>query len=221
VILSPYPPIYVPTGVAKPACCPHRAPFGVAPGGGPDRALDTAGNPSDQGGQCFGCAMNRDLPWKRTRSGWWVMVEDYLPQHLARAESPRAVRAWDIVEGFAADHWWRVPILLQQDREHGLWLSALDRVYTGEGWADPNGWADLIEPLLQIAYETPLHADREQRNRAVTDLAIRLLQVGQWVDADLLGAAEWLSERLLAQIIEAAMGLGAAVDPAAAPAREG
>ena len=205
--LTPYPKIYVPHGIERPLCCAHDGACQVVPGKGPDARLDAQGQALDQGGMCWGGSYQRDVgTWIKAKPGWWLQLDGHRPQDLARLEEPRRVLRWIPVKGIEVDHWWRIPVCLSRlDGDKG-WQSALDRLWSGQDFVDPEEWSPILAPLRSIAACVPLHPEVEDRDRAITALAIRLLKVAHWIDEDLLAATQWLSERSQIAIIRAALG---------------
>jgi hypothetical protein len=143
--------------------------------------------------------------WLEHSRGVWVHLDGRLPQHLTRFEISPRITVWKCVPGAIEGHEWQVPVLLAPTGS-GSYRSALDRVLGRDGWGAPAELEALQRQLLAIAQGVPQGVTEEERDAAMTDLAVRLLSCGQWVDADLLRAAGWLSERMLVRVICAAYG---------------
>jgi len=147
--------------------------------------------------------------WVQAKAGWWLLDEGHRPQHLARMDChPRIVR-WIAVHGADREQWWRVPVFLAPlgNEERGLWCSALDRVYDGTGYAIPDAFKSIQERLLALTAGVPFGGETpEERDAACIQLAIELLQIGQWVDGPLCAVKGWLTNSVVIRIIQAAMG---------------
>ncbi len=214
-MLTPYPLIYTPKGMKKPACCAHPAPASVYDGQGPDSVVDKDGVRSGGGGLCWGGLFNPALPWVKTRGGWWIVLDGHLPQHTRRIVTHPRILRWTAITGAQAEHVWRVPVLLTPTTEASgvAWLSACDRLFGSEGWRDADDLAVLQQPLLALASQVRQHQDEKANNAALTNLAIELLALGQWIDADLLVTANWLSESMVQRILVAALDRLPSHDP--------
>jgi len=204
--MNPYPLIYCPQGVARPACCPSVGGTGLLDGKGADVASGGKG-----GGVCYG-GPYRDGAWQRTPAGWYVLLDGHKPQHLGRAQSHPRILRWQAVPGHLPETYWRVPVVLaplvaeKDGAAAACYVSALERVWYGDGWKAPTDLEDLHRSLLAIAEGVPLADTAAERDHKVTALAIELLELGQWVDGDLLAAAGWLTEALVERVILAACG---------------
>lgn len=200
----------------RPDCVPRgiQPIVGTAAGHGPDRKIGTHGEPLDQGGICYGGSNpgHDDKRWRKTGSGWYLLADrsNYLPQHFRRGIEPRAVQRWQLVQGAEPDHFWAVPVVIFPDHERKTFASALDRVWAGDDlWQEPEGWEPIASKLRAIAYDTPLHEELSERNKAITQLAVDLLKVGHWIDHDMMVAMQWMTETLQVNVIKAAMGIEA------------
>ncbi len=208
--MTPYPLIFTPPGIEKPACCPHPGFVNIVPGRGPDC---TVGNEPAQatGGRCWGGIISDspELTWLKVKAGWWLGLEGHLPQHLGRLRPHPSIRRWRIIEGAAPEHHWRIPVLIEVagDGKDTWYVSALDGHWNGETFIDPPEFEKLQNRLLAIAYKQDLHVDQVERNRLVLDLALRLLAMGHWLDdaGDVVAAAKWLPESMMSRVILAAL----------------
>lgn len=186
--LRTFPPYYTPPGVAKPAHCPHTAPFRLNTGCGPDKA----------GGICWGGVYqpaSADL-WKKTGGGWWINFEGKRPQHLMRA----VTLPGRVVAGAEADHLWLVPQILNPDMSCAIpqrFGATADGSY---GWVDEPKYADLISTMRAIR----LGDVRDDATQIET--AIALLATNYHTDTHDLAASGWLSSDLLFRTIVAAGG---------------
>lgn len=197
-LLVPYPLIFTPQGMPKPACCPHMAQVPVLKG------------PEGLPGICWGGAYLPDAgEWIKTPAGWWLNINGHQPQHMTKLETHPRVMRWECIIGAQPDHFWRIPILLTRvslGEEEGF-VSALDRIWNGMEWAAPRDLEPLQTRLLSAANGVPLGADPELRSKAMREIAMEILSVGSWVDPDFLAATGWLSERLIVDIPLAACDL--------------
>jgi hypothetical protein len=206
--MTPYPLIYTPQGVAKPACCPHLAATGCMRGVGPDTTTAEDGTVQGGDGLVWGGTLTQagGLPWLRTPAGWYILAHGLTPQALRRVvTSPRIVR-WHRIKGITGEHRWRIPVLVTQD-EDGDPILALDRIMGPAGWQTPDEFGNLVEQLLAVRAGRPLHEDPVARNAACVELALALLALGQWVDRDLIVALGWMSEGFCIDILRAANDL--------------
>lgn len=206
-MLTPYPLIYTPKGMLKPACCAHPAPVGLYDGHGADAVIAPDGTRSGGGGLCWGGPFDPTLNWVKTRAGWWVVLDGHLPQHTRRVVTHPRILRWTAVTGAQSDHVWRVPVLITPVVEAAgtVWQSACDRLYSRDGWRDADDLADLQQPLLALAQQVRQHDSEQANNAALTDLAIALLGLGHWIDADLLETGHWLSEMMVHRILVAGL----------------
>jgi len=205
--LHPYPLIYCPPGVARPACCPGVHQVGLLPGVGPDAVAHSDGTIQGGGGMCYGGAYSDTLyRWTKTMAGWYLGLNPaHKPQHLARTSThPRIVR-WVRVPGIHAAHEWAVPVLVTWIDESPV--VAVDRIWAGAaaGWTHGDDLDPTLRACLAIANHIQLAPEPEDRNRQVRDLAVSLLALGHWLDEDLLVAAGWMSERMMISVIKAAI----------------
>lgn len=209
--VNPWPRIYCPPGVARPACCPPGiAAVAVHPSHAPDVAHLPEDARAEVAGRTWGLCYGGDpIPgqrWARTDAGWWAAVDGFTPQDVLRLERHPRVLRWRQVQGAHLDHWWSVPVILAPAGAAGQgYVSALDRL-VGPAGARIAGedLAPLQETLLAIVNGVELGQTEAQRNDALEQLAIGLLAIGHWVDAPLLYAAGWLSESVLVRIVVAA-----------------
>lgn len=199
--MTPYPLIFCPPDVAKPACCPHAGQVRQTSEGGPEKT----------GGTCWGGPFDpAGAQWIKSRAGWWLGLIGHKPQDLTRLESHPRVMRWRVIDGALDGHFWRVPVLLTPADEmpkHG-YISALDRLWNGSEWTAPQDLAALQEPLLAIVHGIPLKMDLAERDAAIRGLAIGLLTVGHWIDHEFLAMTGWLSESLILATIRAALDQG-------------
>lgn len=204
--MTPYPLYYTPDGIARPDCCPHLAPLACMPGKGPDTYTGADGSIQGGSGLCWGGSLPipGSVRWTRAPAGWYVALDGMTPQALRRVSThPRIIR-WATVPGSIAGHRWRVPVLVASD-ESGDPMLAVDRILTPTGWRESDDLAPLIEQLLAVHAGRPLHEDPESRNVAVTNLALDLLSLGQWINRDLAAVTGWIGESLLIDILRAAL----------------
>lgn len=214
-MLTPYPLVYTPKGTPKPASCAHPAPMAVYDGRGADAVVAQDGTRSGGGGLCWGAPFDETLPWVKTRAGWWTVLDGHLPQNTRRLVTHPRILRWIAITGAQPDHVWRVPVLLTPsvDIAGTTWQSACDRLYNQDGWRDADDLAALQQPLLAIAQNVRQHQDEKANNAALTEIAISLLSLGHWIDADLLEAAGWLSETMIFRILVAAIDRIPSHDP--------
>lgn len=205
--MNPYLTIYVPKDRTKPACCAHDGGVGLLSGKGPD--ADAGHGPG--GGTVYGGTYQKDQPWRVTAAGWWYLEVGHRPQDLARMSCHPRIIAWTVVRGSEDGHWWRVPVFLTPNgRDHGKgYTSALDRIFTPDGYRTPEELEQVQRDCLAVATGVPLADTAEERDRLCALLAVRLLQFGQWVDLEYLAAKEWLTESVQLRVLRAAIG----VDP--------
>lgn len=206
--MTPYPLIYCPAGVARPAAVcasPHQV--GTLAGKGPDAHLDADGKPIDRGGTCHGGTLQPGLRWLKTPAGWWLGLHpQHQPQHLRRvALHPRIMR-WTWVEGAEPGHRWQVPVILTTN-DAGDTVLALDRVWRGEadGWQAGDDLTAIAERCLAVANGVALADSEDERNAAIRTLAIDLLTLGHWANGDLLAATGWFSELVMVRIVQASI----------------
>lgn len=206
--LTPYPLIYCPKGVKKPACCPHEAVVGQFPGKGPDAVTTMVdGKPVTKGGggKCYGGGYDGDpTGWVKTRAGWWVLMAGRRPQDLIRLQAHPRVRRWVSMTGAQIDQVWQIPVLLEEGKRG--WDSALDGIWDGKRYHGGD-LAPLQEQLLAVVRGVAGgRSDDDTLRAAVRSLAIAILGVGQWVDEDLLIAGGLLSESVMLGAITHACG---------------
>lgn len=204
--MTPYPLYYTPDGVAKPDCCPHVAPLACLPGKGPDAYAGADGSIQAGSGLCWGGALplRGSVLWSRARPGWYVALEGITPQALRRVSVHPRILRWVTIPGVSIHHRWRVPVLITRD-ENGDAVLAVDRILTPTGWRESDDLAPIVERLLAVHAGKPLHEDPEERNAAVTALALEILALGQWVSRDLLEITGWIGESMLVDTLRAAM----------------
>ncbi len=208
--MTPYPLIYTPPGIDKPACCPHPGCAKIMPGRGPDCTVGL--EPARQvDGCCWGGILtdSPSLVWLKVKAGWWLGLEGHQPQHLSRLRTHPSIRRWRTIEGATPEHHWRIPVLLEVtgDGKDTWYVSALDGHWNGVDFVDPPEFEELQTRLLSIAHKRDVHADLAERNRLILDLVLRLLAIGHWVDdaGDLVAAAKWLSESMMQRVVLAAL----------------
>lgn len=218
-MLTPFPLVYCPVGMPKPACCPHVAAVGLAPGRGPDAVTtidDGKETVTGGGGTCHGGGYQPGSQgWVKTPVGWWIQLRGHRPQDLVRLQPHPRVRRWVTIAGALTGHQWQIPVLIEPGPNG--WVSALDGIWNGKEWAGGD-LADLQAAVLAVANgipETP-DADGNAIDRATEFrlLAIKLLGIGQFSDEDLLVATGWLSESVMLGAVLAAGGREAEVDAA-------
>jgi hypothetical protein len=179
----------------------------VKVGFGCDTKTGPDGNPIGGGGVCFGGDW-RPGKWKKTRDGYWILPEGHCPQHICKASPHPRVMRWRNVVGVEAEHRWQVPVLITPriDLDSITWSSALDRTFTPDGWTDPEDLASMVEDLMTAACAPTfqLVSDTDENERALAELAIKLLQVGHHIDPVLMEAMGWMSETMLGRILLAA-----------------
>ncbi len=101
--MTPYPFIFCPPGVDKPACCAHM---------GQVRQTATGG-PEGTGGVCWGGPYDPEAArWVKTAGGWYLGDAGHRPQDLVRLNTHPRVVKWHQIPGALEDQWWRVPVLL-------------------------------------------------------------------------------------------------------------
>lgn len=197
---------YCPPGIARPE---HRDDLvggaGLVLGAGPDVE---GGGPG--GGTVYGGVYEaREPGWVLTAAGWWVHLGDVVPQHLARLDVHPRITRWTIVDGAHAQHRWRVPVLLTpNEKDPGAvdasYGSALERVLAASGWADPADLAALQARLLDQVYGLARGADLRAELDNITDLVVKLFELGHRVTRHELVVGGWLTERVLVRTLIAA-----------------
>ncbi len=200
--LNPYPLMFCPPGIDKPACCPHMGQVRVKSDAGPEGA----------GGICWGGGYDAQAgTWTKTAAGWWLNLNGQQPQHLTRMQTHPRILRWRSIPGALEGHWWQIPVLLTHvlHGEDKTYVSALDRIWSGTEWAAPSELKPIQERVLAVVNGIPLDMDLEVRNAAVRKLAVSILQIGQWVDQDFLSAAGWLSERMMLNAVACSADLEA------------
>lgn len=205
--LTPYPLIYCPKGINKPACCPHVAIMELFAGKGPD-AVTTLVNGQEitegGGGRCYGGGYQVGSPgWTKTKAGWWVQLRGHRPQDLIRLQPHPRVRRWVQIPGAQTDHLWQVPVLIEEGGTG--WTSSLDGVWDGDEFHGGE-LADLQTQLLAVVRGVAHDHDASDLQKAIRELAVSILCVGQWVDEDLVIAGKFLSESVMLGAITAACG---------------
>lgn len=209
--MTPYPIIYTPRGVNKPACCAHNAPNGLLSGIGPD-ADDQTGK---GGGEVWGGTYTKGQPWRKSRAGWYWLDQGHRPQDLARLTChPRLVK-WTVVPGAVEGQWWRVPIIVAptptppdaEGKTSRMYLSALDRVWGWDGYGSPADLEDLQRRCIAVAIGSPLADTPADRDAACARLAIDLLREGHWIDEGWMIEHAWLTESVQIRVIRAAIGV--------------
>ncbi len=203
--MTPYPPIYLPMGIPRPASCPHRGSNPLPAGVGPDAVVGEGGIVTGGGGTlCSAHGYERgSAGWRRTPAGWWLQLAGQQPQHLLRtARHPRIIRR-AVLDGAHPGQKWSVPVLLAPS--DGGYISTVDGIWDGERYA-AGDLAAVQETLMALASGLDLAPDLAAREAAVRQLVADLLAIDHWVDLDFLTGAEWLSERLLIAVPLAAMG---------------
>lgn len=208
MLLTPYPLIYTPKNVSKPACCPHGGPIDVLPGKGPDVVITRDGDNTvvtGGGGRMWGGGYHPESSgWKPTPAGWWLQLLDHKPQHCIRLQAHPRVRQWVSVVGALPDHTWQIPVLLTHDQ--GRITSALDGIFDGQQFS-AGDLSHLQQQLLAVrAGVGANNYSDEELQTATLNLAIDLLAVGQWIDRDFLAVSGWLSESLMLRAILIACG---------------
>lgn len=187
---------YVPEGVEAPTHILY-----------PGFLHDTVG-PEGGGGRIYGGEWSpEDTGWTKTAAGWWINPGNATPAALARLEThPRIVR-WEPVVGVAPEHIWRVPVLVQPQREEpvDLFVSALDRVLTTAGFDAPADLADLQRELLNMALGAAQRQSFDAEEEALIDLTARILALGHHISRHEL-ALGWLSELMMLRVLFAAIG---------------
>jgi hypothetical protein len=200
--VSPYPMIYVPLGVTPPS---HLAPgniIGIREGKG---IGGTEGVLYGTQPELIGSPL-----WQRTAEGWWILFQGQQPQQLRRMDTSPRILTWTPVDGANRGEVWLVPRLLKlidPEREDLGYVSALDRIYAGEGqWRGEPALARLQEQLLSIAHHVQLAPTPDERNGLILRLVIDLAAIGHYVSLAEMIAAAWLSELVQLRFIFAALG---------------
>ncbi len=208
MILTPYPLIYCPKGVAKPSCCPHGAAVGLLAGHGPDavdRMEDGHQVTEGGGGLCYGGGYQPGSPgWTKTRGGWWVQLRGQRPQDLLRLQAHPRVQRWYTIPGAHPGQEWRIPALIEEGPNG--WTSALDGIWDGESYHGGD-LAPLQTQLLAVVNDAAQTEEGDHPDAllaAIRALGIAILAVGQWVDEDLLIAGRYLSELTILSAITSA-----------------
>ena len=204
--LSPYPLIYCPDGIPRPPCCAHQGGVDCVPGKGPDTIIAPDGTTLGGSGRCWGGSLPTPgtVVWTKSPAGWYIALAGSTPQALRRMVTHPRILRWLTIPGAIAGQRWRVPVLLTRDRD-GDTILAIDRVLTVDGWREPDDLTNLTERLWAVALGTHLHEDPAARNAAVVQLAIDILSLGQWFDADLAKITGWISEEFLIRVVQGAL----------------
>lgn len=210
--LSRFPLVYCPRGVDRPQWFPLGEAHAQMLGAGPDAKKGGDGTITGGDGTCYNGAF-RPGAWRRTAAGWWILPEGHLPEHLVRLDPPASILRWRTVAGADPKHRWQVPVLLVADiTETAItWRSALDRVYTPEGWRDPEAFLSVQERLMALTQDRLLADEDDANERALIALALDILRFGQHGDAELWGALGWISETFIARVLVAACDREASV----------
>ena len=207
--MTPYPLIYCPKDVDKPACCAHKGGGRCAPDQGPDYVPGAPGRPPEGGGgMLWGGVSFGDLPFRRMPGGAYAQIGAQPSALLRSARHPRVLhRRW--VQGAQPDHLWSVPVLLTVEvRPDGqdAYTPALDAVWDGHAWGQGE-LEPLFGAMLGFLHHRMPGGSVAERNIAFRRLAIDLLAIDQWVDEGLLAVNGWLSERFMTTVVLAAGGL--------------
>lgn len=194
---------YCPPGVAKPAhavvpgavaCLPHAGPPGAPPGG-----------------TVYGGLLELDEPgWRAHPGGWWYNGRGSAPALLIRLDPhPRLVK-WTEIVGAHQDHTWRVPVMLEPVMDETgnpvLFKSALDRVWTGNGWDAPPEIDGLMRRLLSVCHEIGRGGASLTSPEAV-DAALDALALGHIFDRGEIIEEGWVSEVLVLRTLLATCGM--------------
>ncbi len=197
---------YVPQGVEAPKHILFPGPMELYAGHGPDVADGGCGGGRLYGAQEF---VDGEPGWSKTEAGWYLCMSDgCCPQHLIRLDThPRIVR-WKHVDGVVKGHAWRVPVLLQPDRvpeipgrEPDTYVSALDSVWTKEGWKDPDDLATIQRLLLEVALNIGKAEDFDTSERELVQVVAAVLGLGHHVSVHELERSGWLSKALLLRVL--------------------
>lgn len=195
---------YCPPGIDKPKHAVIPGECRMFPG------MGVAGAPPD--GICYGGAVeDGEEGWHRHPGGHWFNMRDAAPALLIRLETnPRLIK-WNEIEGAKPEHIWRVPALLDPvyDKDGStilMFKSALDRLWTGNGWDTPADVSDIQRRLLSVC-----HALGTDRTSLGSDDAVRvaidILRLGHEFDAYEVTKAGWISEVLTVRVLIAACGM--------------
>lgn len=192
-----FPPYYCPPGVDLPRHAGWHGlvgPAQVVPDYSPD------GLPGFYWGGAPYDALTKGL-WQLTRAGWYVLLMDREPAHLARytlIEGPT-------IEGVEPDQHWLVPQLLRWHLKAGF-VSAVPEVFKDYEWAPPASFRPLMERLracmlLGATELVPMVSDEE-----CVQLAIDLLAVNYHISKHELTLRGWLHTEMVLRIIAGAGG---------------
>lgn len=193
---------YCPPGVDRPA---HAVVPGIM------RCTDTGGPPGAiPGGLCYGGPVETDEHgWIAHPSGHWFNFTDADPAVLLRLDPhPRLVR-WRDIGGSQAGQTWHVPALLspkydEKSGELALFVSALDRIWTGDGWNTPAEITDLQRRLLTIHHQLGTGSISLDSPEAV-QVALDVLRLSHVFDDYEITKAGWVSEVLVVRTLLAAV----------------
>ena len=204
--MTPFPLFYTPQGVTKPACCPHLGAVDVIDQTGPDAVRQADGTITGGDGRVWGGGLKpgQQLPWLKSPAGWYICPLGLVPQSLRRVTTHPRILRWRRVPGIHPDHRWLVPVLITSD-EDGDPVLAIDRVLASSDWQAGDEFASLIERLLAVRQGTLGHEDPALRNAESTALGLELLALGQFLDRDLAVTMQWISERVLVDVLRAAL----------------
>lgn len=178
----------------------------VPPGAQPPAWVDRSQGPFGKiGGGATYHGPWSDGHWIASPAGWSVLLTDHLPQHLVRATPhPRVLRTVAI-PGALRNHLWLVPVLLRpvgETDDARLFEPALDRVWRGADWHDPEDLTAVVQAALDAASEAP-----GTDPAALPRLAAAALALTHHVDLDLLALLGWLTEATMARVVRAVCGL--------------
>lgn len=213
--MNPAPFFFVPGAKPQaPACCPHHAPFRVAPGGGPNADLDSEGKPRDPGGFLYGIGARipDGVTWQKTAAGWYVAWNGQQPQDLARLNTHPRILAWRWIIGAELTHRWRVPILIapepKQQADLRVFTSALDRAFGPNGWEEPHDLEPLAQILFALSRDERVRPDIDANNMILVETAAALAGLGHWVDLPLISSRTgWFTDLVVTRILRASSGL--------------
>lgn len=194
--MSNLPRWYVPAGADASA---HFARFPCS------RLLDGVGPDEAGGGLVYGGSfVVGESGWQKTTGGWWVNFSGVLPQNIMRMDLSPRVREWAPVLGHDFNHWWSLPVLLRpvcgEDGAPRYFVSALDRIWSNDGWADPVDLAALQNRIRNVAQNV---CGENIDEKQLIDLVCDLIKMGHNIESCELVASGFISFDFALRVIVA------------------
>jgi len=202
---------YCPPGIRKPPAY-VRFQEGIQPlmpGKGPDVDAD----PKAKGGGIVfggGCYVDKQPGWVKTEAGYWVRFQGALPQHLTRIDLHPRVVSWVIIDGAYPGHEWLIPVLARPLFKKGsdvahCFQSALERIWSGGKFKDPQDLAGIQDRLIHVAQGLQIEG---RGFDPMFRLVLDLIKLGHHsMDETEFNANEWITQRFAIRVFAAAVGL--------------